>query len=149
MSSEFTKLIQSLKQDIHTVNQPGLCISPSDKPALLAPVNSTSVDKSEIGSVVHSSCETGSVSSWTKNKSLQFFVEKGMLSAEFFFFFVIFLSWLRPKCLYKTERKMRGNQQIVVQTFSFLYLFVYAMIFTGLMHLFIYLQKRCSRSFHR
>lgn len=149
MSLEFTKLIQSLKQDIQTVNQPGLCVSKLDSPGIQATTTTvaSAVDKSEVGSVIQSSSFQPS-SSWTQNKSLQLFVEKGMLSAEFFFFFVIFLAVLRPSCLYKTERKVRGNQQIVVHTFSFLYLFVYSMIFTGMMHLFIYIQKRCLRSFH-
>lgn len=138
MSPDFTKLIHSLKQDIQTVGggiESGICETATlfDK--------SESGEKSNVGNFIDTR-----VPKWLYHPTTRIVIKKFMLTSEFFIFFVLFLSVLRPQFLYKNVKQTRGNQSVMVPQFSFLYLFVYSGIFTGVLHLLIFLQKKTLRA---
>lgn len=135
MSTDFTKLIQNLKNDIKTVSEHGgytteKIIDPSEK---------------SLSDLIHSASPSH-CPEWLSHPMAKLFVKRFMLSTQFFLFFVVFLGVLRPKCLYKNERRVRNDQTIIVPTFSYLYLVVYSGILTGLMHLFLYFHQKALRT---
>lgn len=138
MSSDFTKLIHSLKQDIQTVG--------GAETVLCETLKSDIGDKSTVGCAPLCDKEP----KWLYHPATRVFVERFMVSTEFFLFFVVLLSILRPSFLYKNVKQTRGNNTvIIVPQFSFLYLVVYSGIFTGCLNLLMFLQKKALRALNR
>lgn len=128
--SKFDELINSLKKDIQSL--------PSvDVPVRECVEDAVSVPASMPVEVVERK----------ENKYLKLFMRHGLLSTEFFLFFVVFLSATRPPFLYYNEKVVRNGREFFKTHFSFLYLFSYSFFFTGLFHILILIQRDVSKRY--
>lgn len=130
--SKFDELINNLKKDIQSL------------PSVDAPIR-------ECGAVVVE--ESVSVPAMEmmvekkENKYLKLFMRHGLLSTEFFLFFVIFLSATRPPFLYYNEKVVRNGRELLKTHFSVLYLISYSFFFTCLFHLLILIHRDVSKRY--
>jgi len=80
-----------------------------------------------------------------KSKYIYLFMKHGLLSTEFFIFFLILLSIVRPPFIYYNEKIYRNRREFIRTRFSFLYLFVYSGLFTIMIHIMMLLQKHLEK----
>lgn len=130
--SKFDELISNLKRDIQSI--PSLDGSSTHQKECI-PV-SVPIQAADTASIVIPVLEQKH-----HNKYFSLFVRHGLLSAEFVLFFLIFLSITKPSFLYYKERVVQNGREFWKTHFSFLYLFSYSLLFAGLFHLLIFIQK--------
>lgn len=83
----------------------------------------------------------------TKDKFVRGFVRHGMLTAEFFFFFLILLSVSRPSFLYRNERVVRNGREMWRTQFSTTCLVSYSAFFTLCVHALMMIQKDVAKRY--
>ena len=132
--SKFDQLIHNLKKDLQSLP------SVDGSVAKCAPIEDVSMYQPPTQSDV-----IGTVS--TKRDYKKWFVQHGLLSAEFFLFFFIFLAVCKPSFLYYNERVIRNGRELLRTHFSVKYLFGYSILFTGLFHLLIFIHKDLSKRY--
>ena len=128
--SKFDELINSLKKDIQSL------------PSVDVPVRECVEDVVSVRASV-----PVEVVEKKENKYLKLFMRHGLLSTEFFLFFLVFLSATRPPFLYYNEKVVRNGRELLKTHFSVLYLFSYSLFFTGLFHLLILIHRDVSKRY--
>lgn len=129
--SKFDELINNLKKDIQSL------------PSVDAPIR-------ECGVVVEDAVSmptVETVSEKKENKYLKLFMRHGLLSTEFFLFFLLFLSATRPPFLYYNEKVVRNGRELLKTHFSVLYLISYSFFFTCLIHLLLLIHRDVSKRY--
>lgn len=133
--TKFDELIDNLKRDIRSLPSADgrECVPvPADVQVVVAPSSST----------VPSVCApTG------KDRVVRAFVRHGMLTAEFFLFFVVLLSISRPSFLYRNERVVRNGRDMWRTQFSTTRLLSYSAFFTACVHALMLIQKDVARRY--
>lgn len=131
--TKFDELIDNLKRDIQSLPSADggrECVPMADVPVL---------DRSVVVAAAppSSGCEPPA----TKDRLVRGFVRHGMLTLEFFLFFVVLLSVSRPSFLYRNERVVRNGREMWKTQFSTTYLLSYSAFFTLCIHVLMLIQK--------
>lgn len=132
--SKFDELIHSLKKDIQSLPSVGSVAIHADD---TQPITSPTVI------VATTDANNNTCTDNYTNKYIKIFVRHGMLSAEFFLFFMLLLGVVRPSFLYYREKMyiQNGRREFIKTHFSILYLVSYSILFTCILHLLIFIQR--------
>lgn len=138
---ELDSLIMNLKKNLQTFSQeekaPSVVVAPS-----VADMSIMAVDN-----VVATSSTSKPSFASSQNKYLCFFVNKAMFSTELFCFFFILLLCIRPSFLYYSEKIVQNRREMIKTRFSVLYLCIWSVVFTLMVHIMSYIQRKMSISF--
>ena len=134
---DFNKLIQNLKHDLRSIPSTGECAMMDVASSSPQPHVTVATDPSVVDGVV---TEKKKSSKDMRKVYLVMFVRHGMLSTEIFIFFLILLSVIRPSFLYRRIKSKEGNEMVQTR-FSLLFLLIYSVTFTAIIHVLMYIQK--------
>lgn len=129
--TKFDDLIDNLKRDIQSLPSADgrECVPMADVPVL---------DRSVVVAPAPPSvCAPPAA----KDRLVRGFVRHGMLTFEFFLFFVVLLSISRPSFLYRNERVVRNGREMWKTQFSTTHLLSYSAFFTVCIHVLMLIQK--------
>lgn len=74
------------------------------------------------------------VAVWYHHPVAQWGIQNLSLGIEFFLFFIVFLSIIKPPFLYVRQRRTSNRNEVVRSRFSIIYLLFYSMFFTVVIH---------------
>jgi hypothetical protein len=131
---ELDSLIMNLKHKLQTFSDP----EKEKAPSVVAAYTSSAAVANAPPLVVENN---------NKNKYMSYFIHKGLFSAELFVFFFLLLLVVRPSFLYYNERVMRNRREMIRTKFSVLYLFLWSMFLTLVVHLMAYVQRKMAVAF--
>lgn len=135
--TKFDELIDNLKRDIQSLpsGDGRECLPVPDVPVL---------ERSVVAADPVVPCAPATKA---KDRLVRGFVRHGMLTAEFFLFFVVLLSISRPSFLYRNERVVRNGREMWRTQFSTTYLVSYSVFFTLCVHALMLIQKDVAKRY--
>jgi hypothetical protein len=120
---DFQKLIKDLKNDLKSLPS-----AEGDHHHRAVVIAETSNSKKE------ECAEDVIVGVWYHHPVVRWGVRHLLLSAEFFVFFLILLSIIKPPFLYVRKKIPSSRNEMIRTQFSIIYLLFYSMLFTSIIH---------------
>lgn len=137
---ELDSLISNLRKNLQTFSDAPVESQPYPKPPSVVVASSICGNQDVISPVIMEKPKHHFYLCWFMNKCL--------LTSQIYVFFIVMLSILRPSFLYYDEKIASERRRNMIRTrFSVFYLFIWAALFTMVIHIMIFVQKKVALAY--